>query len=40
MVCPRGSQTLTPNVLGVAQAFTFNATTNIDWDLSVRLRIG
>ena len=36
----RGSQALTPSVLGVPQAFTLNATTNIDWDLNVRARIG
>ena len=36
----RGSQVLTPSVLAAPQAFTFNATTNIDWDLSVRARIG
>jgi outer membrane immunogenic protein len=36
----RGSQVLTPSVLSVPQAFTLNATTNIDWDLSVRVRTG
>jgi outer membrane immunogenic protein len=36
----RGSQALTPSVLGVPQAFALNATTNIDWDLSVRVRVG
>jgi outer membrane immunogenic protein len=36
----RGSSILTPTVLGVPQAFTLNATTNVDWDLSVRVRIG
>ena len=36
----RGSSVLTPTVLGVPQASPLNATTNVDWDLSVRVRVG
>jgi outer membrane immunogenic protein len=36
----KGSSLVTPSVFGVPQPFSFNATTNIDWDFDVRLRVG
>ena len=36
----KGSTVLTPSLLGVAQPFTLNATTRINWDYTLRARVG
>jgi outer membrane immunogenic protein len=36
----RGSSVRTPSIFGVPSGFTVNATTNINWDLTARTRVG